>query len=70
MPSESQELAVIKHSEHFLPWLKPEIRYQPQNRKHLSLNWLPALLIVLVEVKVEMMTLLKEFLNLPDIPNV
>lgn len=70
MPSKSQELAVIKHSKHFLPWLKPEICYQPQNRKCLSLNWLLALSLVLVEVKVEKMTLLKEFLNLSDIPNI
>lgn len=70
MPSKSQELAVIKHSEHFLPWLKPKIFYQPRNTKRLSLNWLPALMIVLVKVKAEKMTLLKEFLNLSDIPNV
>lgn len=70
MPSKSQELAVIKHSKHFLPWLKLEICYQPQNRKCLSLNWLLACLLALVEVKVEKMTLLKEFLNLSDIPNI
>jgi len=70
MPSKSQELAVIKHSKHFLLWLKPEICYQPQNRKCLSLNRLLALSLVLVEVKVKKMTLLKEFLNLSDIPNI
>lgn len=72
MPNKSQELAVIKHSKHFLPWLKPEIRYQPQSRKCLRINWLLwlALLLALVEVKLEKMTLLKEFLNLSDFPDI
>lgn len=69
-PSKSQELAGIKHSKHFLPLLKPEICYQPQNRKCLSLNCLLALLLVLVEVKVDKTTVLKEFLNLSDIANI